>query len=109
MLIHKRGDTFDYTAVIPSSFADGYFVGWTVTSQVRTDFQQNLLADIDCTWIDPVTTRTLSLKKMSTSNWTIGDADMDIQFVRNSDGYTLSTGTIAIQVVRDITQPDGVP
>lgn len=105
MLPQKRGDSFDRLANIPDTFVDGYFVGWEVTAQVRTAKYEKLLADLECTWVDPVTTRILSVRALNTTTWEVGPAEMDIQFVRISDGYTISTSTIKFEVVRDITRP----
>lgn len=106
--VHKAGDSFDYIATIPSTFADGYFVDWIVSCQVRTAKYQDLIADITPTWADPTTTRTLKLLKLSTSTWPIGAAEMDIQFVRISDQYTLSTATVEISVIKDVTRPNPI-
>lgn len=107
MLPHKRGDSFDRLANIPETFVDGYFIGWTVTSQVRTSQYGKLLANLDCSWVDSSTTRTLSVRSMNTSSWVVGTAEMDIQFVRDSDGYTISTSTVSFEVVKDITREEG--
>lgn len=104
MLPHKRGDSFDRLTNIPIVFADGYFVGWTVTAQVRTAQYSKPIADLVCTWINPATTRILQLQCIDTTLWTLGMAEMDIQFVRTSDGYTTSTSTIQFEIVRDVTR-----
>lgn len=106
--IHKTGDSFDYLCPIPDSFIDGYFTNWSVSAQVRTIQYQKLIAELDCTWADPVTTRSLKLLKINTSTWPIGSAEMDVQFVRISDGYTISTDTVSISIIRDITHPEVV-
>lgn len=103
MANHKRGDSFHRLASIPDTFADGYFVGWSVTSQIRTK-PGKLIADLACTWDDPTTTRTLSLKALDTTTWAVGPVEMDIQFVRAVDGFVLSTSTIAFEIVKDITR-----
>lgn len=108
MLPQKRGDSFDRLANIPEAFADGHFVGWTITAQVRTAQYGKLLAELECTWVDPLTTRILSVKAIDTRNWIVGDAEMDIQFVRDSDGYTISTSTVVFNVVRDVTRAEPV-
>lgn len=41
---HKQGDSFTRLLAIPAEFADGYFTGWTVKSQVRTE-AGDLLSD----------------------------------------------------------------
>jgi hypothetical protein len=103
-LEHKRGDSLDYLAVIPPSFADGYFIGWTVASQVRSFQYDLLIATLTCTWVDPTLTRSLQVREIDTSDWKLGKALMDVQFIRTSDGYTISTDTVEIDIVRDITQ-----
>lgn len=105
MIIHKRGDTLDLLAAIPDIYQDGHFVGWTVTAQVRTDKYDYLLADITCTWADPALTRILHLTTNDTTGWDIGPAEMDIQFTRDSDGYTVSSSTIYFAIVEDVTRP----
>ena len=118
MITHKRGDSFDHLAKIPvkvtlpdgttTGFEDGFFVGWTVTAQIRTAQYDRLLAELTCSWADPAaTTRILSVKALHTSTWTLGPAEMDIQFYNPTTGYTISTNTISIEVVKDITRPDG--
>lgn len=107
-ITHIHGDSFDYVVTMPTSFANGYFTGWTVTSQVRTTKYQEFVADLQCSWVDPVTTRDLKLFLLSTTSWPIGDCQMDVQFVRNSDKYTFSSNVESITVVRDVTRPDGV-
>lgn len=105
-LTHKRGDTFDLIAPIPDIFADGYFVGWVVTAQIRTAQYGRLIDDLDCTWEDDVTTRLLHIKKFETEDWDIGSAEMDIQFTRISDDYTMSTQTLKVNIVKDITRQE---
>lgn len=103
---HKRGDTFDRLLVIPADFADGYWVGWTVTAQIRTA-RGKLISDLVATWADPAsTTRTLRLFDATTQDWPIADDhEIDVQFVRISDGTKRSTETLIVTVVRDVTQP----
>jgi len=105
MANHKRGDSFHRLASIPDTFADGYFVGWAVTSQIRTK-PGKLVAELACEWDDPATTRTLSLKALDTTAWTVGPVEMDIQFVRTSDGFVLSTSTVAFEIIKDITRAE---
>ncbi|QNR53848.1 hypothetical protein phiK7A1_060 [Pseudomonas phage phiK7A1] len=104
MLPHKRGDSFDRLTNIPEAFSDGYFVGWTVTAQIRTARYGEVIADLVCAWVDPATTRILSIKCLDTKPWPVGPAEMDVQFVRTSDGYTMSTSTLQFNIVRDVTR-----
>lgn len=105
MANHKRGDSFHRLASIPDTFADGYFVGWSVSSQIRTK-PGKLVAVLDCEWEDAATTRTLSLKAIDTTGWAVGPVEMDIQFVRSSDGFVLSTSTVAFEIIKDITRAE---
>lgn len=111
---HKRGDTFDYVATIPDTFADGYFVGWDVTAQIRKSPSGplaklagteagELIASLDVSWADPLTTRTLHVLKIDTTGWPMGAAEFDVQFKRQSDGYRLSTATLPVTICRDAT------
>lgn len=105
-ITHKRGDTFDQLATIPDIFADGYFVGWEVSAQIRTTQYGYLVADLVCTWEDPATTRLLHITDYETDDWEIGNAEMDIQFKRINDDYTMSTQTMKVLVVKDITREE---
>lgn len=102
---HKRGDSFDRVGEMPAQFADGYFVGWTVACQVRTT-SGTLVADMDCSWLDAVTTRHLRLKKIDTTAWPVGEARIDVQFKRTSDGFTMSSETETVWIVGDVTRDD---
>ena len=99
---HKRGDSFERTVTIPVDFADGYFVGWTATSQIRTNGDA-LVAGLVCTWADPVTTRSLEISATDTSAWPIAPLNYDVQFTRTADGYVVSTTSMQLDVIRDQT------
>jgi hypothetical protein len=101
---HKRGDSFDYVTTIPTTFADGYFVGWTVAAQVRNAKTDALVASLTATWVDAATTRALKLLHIDTSAWPLGPMEMDVQFTRTSDGYTLSTSTVQFNTIKDVTR-----
>lgn len=105
MIEHKRGDTFDRLLVVPDSYADGFWVGWEVTSQVRTA-RGKLIADLTPTWQDPAAeTRVLRLFQLDTAEWPVGEQEIDVQFERESDGTKQSTVTLKVNVVQDVTQP----
>ena len=108
MLTVKRGDTFDQLVSLPDTFADGYFVDWTITSQIRTSQYSRLVAEFSPTWLDPVTTRVVKLFMLDTQSWPIGTLQLDIQFTRNSDSYVISTQTLDVTVTKDITFPTPV-
>lgn len=101
----KRGDTFRFLLVVPDDFADGFWVGWTVTSQARTT-RGKLIADLEPTWQDPAAdTRVLELVNTDTQEWPVGIIEIDVQFVNDTTNEKRSTVTKQIEVVRDVTQP----
>jgi hypothetical protein len=102
-LYQKRGDTFDRMAAIPSIFNDGYFAGWTVKSQIRDSRYQKVIADLVCTWDDPLTTRILYIRDFDTTDWPPGNAVMDIEFHNDATGYVLSTNTLNVKITQDVT------
>ena len=104
-LTHKRGDSFDLLVSIPTRFADGYFAGHEMRSQVRTADGVKL-ADLGCAWLDDATTRTLRLTCLDTANWVVGTAKFDVQFKRTADNFVLSSTTAALYIVEDVTRDD---
>lgn len=105
-IVHKRGDSLDLVVTIPARFADGYFDGYTVASQIRMQEGGAKVADLDCSWLDPATTRSLRLTCIDTSGWPTGTAKFDVRFKRTSDGFVLSTTTGQIFLVEDVTRDD---
>lgn len=103
---HKRGDTFDRVLLIPEvTFENGYFLLWDVASQIRTP-RGKLIAELTATWADPEDdTRFLRLFYEPTTDWPLGDLEIDVQFTRQSDLFIQSTETISVQVLRDVTIP----
>jgi hypothetical protein len=102
---HKRGDTFDQLLLMPEAdFPDGYFLLWNVNAQIRTP-RGKLICDFVTSWADPAAdTRILRLFADDTATWPLGDQEIDVQFTRQSDGLIRSTETIAIEILRDVTQ-----
>lgn len=84
-----------------SSFQNGYFADWTVTSEVKKP-DGTLVANLDIVWADPLKTRILHIQKFDTKPWPIGRLLMDVQFVR-PDGYTISSNTITLLIEKDVT------
>lgn len=100
---HIRGASFTRLFPVPGDFGDGYFVGWVVTSQVREPGGK-LVAEAVCEWLDPVTTRNLKVRVADTTAWPAGDLDIDIKFVRTSDGEVIKTTTARFTVGAGETQ-----
>ena len=99
---HKVGDSFTRLLEIPTAFGDGYFIDWTAKSQVRGE-QGQLISEVTCEWLDPLTTRNLKLRVADTTAWEVGLAFIDVQFTRTSDGEVMSTTTAEITLVKDNT------
>jgi len=108
LIKHKRGDTFDQLFVIPDIFIDGYFAPWTVTAQIRTAKYGTLISELTCTWVDPLTTRLLKIQDFETNDWFVGSAELDVQFYNPVTTYTLSTDTLSVEIVKDITRVEVV-
>lgn len=105
-VLFKRGDTFDQLLLIPeATFEDGYFLGWTVTSQLRRQTAGNpLIADLVTSWADVAAeTRFLRLTNTNTTGWPIGVQELDVQF-EDTDGFVQSTETILVDVIKDVTR-----
>jgi hypothetical protein len=103
---HKRGDTFEHVLVLAPVVAEGEMAGFEPTSQIRTS-RGELIADLECSWVDDPARTLVRIFLEDTSQWSPGyNHEMDVQFFRSSDGYTRSTQTILVRVVKDITQPD---
>lgn len=105
LITHKRGDTFEQVATLPAStFADGYFVGWSMACQVRDPFGVKY-GDAALSWLDPATTRDLLIEFEDTSAWPVSGwpLQLDVQFTRTSDGFVESSNTQYITVIKDVT------
>ena len=100
---HKAGDSFTRLMVVPDAFADGYFTGWEVKSEIRNE-AGHLVAACVCEWLDALTTRNLKLRVVNTTSWRPGLVFIDVQFTRTADGEVMSTTTASFTVVKDITQ-----
>jgi hypothetical protein len=103
---HKRGDSLDLVVAVPARFADGYFTGYEVASQIRAQEGGAKVADLTCEWLDAATTRNLRLTCLDTTAWPVLPAEFDVQFKRTSDGFVISTTTQPMYIVKDVTRDD---
>lgn len=101
---HKRGDTFNYVAAIPLSAPDGHFAEFTPLCQIRRK-NGDLLATLTTSWVNPTTARLIHLRceAADTELWPIASALLDVELRRVSDDYVISTKTIELNIVKDIT------
>lgn len=93
---HKRGDTFEYAAVLPSD----EFVDWVPSCQVR-DGSGALVAQVSASWVSDIA---LNLLVHDTSNWPLGYARFDIRLVRPVDGYVRTTTPVEFTIVETVTR-----
>jgi hypothetical protein len=100
---HIRGASFTRLMEIPEAFGDGYFVGWTVSSQVREPGGK-LVGVLVCEWLNPATTRHLKLRQVDTTAWPAGELDCDVKFVRTADGEVIKSTTARFTVGAGETQ-----
>lgn len=104
MIQHKVGDSIEWAVELPMEFPDNHFDGYTVTSQIRRS-DGLLLGDFVVSWESPATKRTLILTRLDTSNWPTCKAMFDIQFVRNTDSFKVSSETTYFMLVKEVTTP----
>jgi len=97
-----QGGTFQVLARIPDDYADGFFAGYTVESQLRT-VKGGLIADLNPEWVDPGLTRVLRLKVVDTSSWPLGSGVFDIRFT-SPTGERIFTSREALLIVQGVTQ-----
>lgn len=98
----KRGSSFDHSILIPDDYEDGYFVGAEVHSHVR-DVMGELVAVLECEWLDPVTTREIHVFG-ETANWPLGLLLTDVRIRRESDRLQMFTETVRFRLIPAQTQ-----
>lgn len=94
-ITHKRGDTFHYVAQLPDNVD---LTGAAVKCQIRTSAG----APIDDIGVEIKQDKTLVLRKQATAHWPMGAAALDVQFTL-SNGDIVSTNTVTVRIVRDVT------
>lgn len=97
-----RGATLDIAVRIPDGFADGYFAGWVLTSQLRT-YADVLIATLDAQWVDSANTRYIRLRAADTSGWPPGPAQFDVRLT-SPTGVRLQTTTATLSIANGVTR-----
>jgi len=93
----KRGDTLQLACS-----CDNNITGWSILAQVR-DTNQKLISPLTVNISQSSPTGVFTLTPtVATSSWPIGTLYMDIQYTTAS-GQVVSTETVGIEVVRDIS------
>lgn len=99
----KQGASLRILGRIPTAFADGYFVGWALASQMRNAKTGALLAALNIEWDNPATTRVLVITCDDTAGWAPCEAEFDIRLT-SPDGFKLYTRTAQAYVLKGVTQ-----
>ena len=98
----KQGERFDQTLLIPADFADGHFLGATLTGAVCTRDGAKV-ADLLCTWDGPATREIRMVA--DTGAWPIRRLYSDVLIYRSGDGLSRYTQTIRIRVSPSFAKP----
>lgn len=104
---HKRGTTFDHSGplvLLKDNLQLTNMDGWTGACQVRQPASSGgtLVAQIEFTWLD-VTLSLARLRMQDTSNWPLGNCELDIKLT-NANGDTAASCTVPFDVVNWVTQ-----
>lgn len=99
----KQGERFDQVLLIPADFADGHFLGASLTGAVctRDGFK---VADLSCAWDGPATREIRMLA--DTTDWPVGRRlYSDVLITRAGDNLRRYTQTIRIRVIPSFAKP----
>uniref|UniRef100_A0AB39ACL0 L-shaped tail-fiber protein n=1 Tax=Erwinia phage Fifi051 TaxID=3238787 RepID=A0AB39ACL0_9CAUD len=105
-LVFAKGQTFSFLMKIPDSVEAGFFKGYLPKAQLRkykSNQSNGLIANLNCFWADPKTTKMLTLYDNATENWPVGLAELDVLF-QSAEGSLIRSTTVTVQIVRGITQ-----
>ena len=105
-LIFTSGQTFSFIMQIPDTVKSGALRHYLPKAQIRkykSNQANGLIADLNCFWADPKTTKMLTLYHNLTDNWPVGLAELDVVF-EGADGTSIRSTTVAVQIVRGITR-----
>lgn len=96
----KRGDTFTITGTRTDSAGDPVdLTGTTITAQMR---RYDTVINLTCDTLNAAGgTFTLSADEAVTALWSLGQYEVDVQFVEGLD--TISTETFLVTILKDIT------
>jgi hypothetical protein len=108
-LQHKRGDTLDLVGTADRTAGGAPivdFTGWQVRCQIRARGSDAALGGVSAAWVNAAQGAfAVTAAAAQTRNWSEGQHEMDIEF-EGPDGAVISTPTLYLEVVRDVTRPD---
>lgn len=96
---HIRGDTF----LVTGAFSGGDYSGWVGKSQVRDDISDDLLSELEFTWVDATQGIFTTIVK-ETGNWPANKYVLYDVEITSPDGQVRSSLANKIQVLRDVTR-----
>lgn len=101
---HKRGDSWDFSGPLLDAAGEPWDLsGWSVASQLRSPAGE-LIQTFTCTVLNaPNGVIRIAAPAASTGDWPIGRALIDVQLT-HLDGSVVSTSTVAIEVIADVTR-----
>ena len=105
-LVFTRGQTFSFVMQLPDTIKNGFMRNYLPKAQIRkykSNQANGLIADLNCFWADPKTTKMLTLYHNLTDNWPVGLAELDVVF-EGADGTAIRSTTVVVQIVRGITR-----
>jgi hypothetical protein len=103
-ITHKRGDTFNLECNAEDQYGDAVSIAdFTITSQIRSADDALLQALTVTKTEEAAGLFTLSATATQTEAWAPGNYDCDIEFT-NTDGAVVSTETMTIVILKDITR-----
>jgi len=103
----KQGGLFQRTLPIPIEYPDGFFASYTPLGQVRVKRDHRiLLANLSFVWLDPVTTRflTISVNSALTQLWPLADIVVDLRFVSPQGNIVDVQNFAEYRVIRPVTE-----
>lgn len=101
----KRGGTFSATVKIPDIEPDGKFFHWFINARIRKHKDPSdcgSIATLYPAWIDPATTREISVVNIHTEDWPLGIAEWDI-LLTSPEGVKYLTPTNLVNIVSSVS------
>lgn len=101
-IVHKRGDTFKLMCAVAINEVAQDITGWAIASQVR---KGSIL--VETLTIEPISAAAgtfMLTSEQRTDSWPTGDLQLDVEYTLSS-GQVISTETLTISCIKDVTQP----
>ena len=83
-IVQKVGATFKHEYIIPEKYLDGALKDHVIKvhlRKARSNLNSDFIAELNTTWLNPRTTRTLIIRHLATDNWPVGEAVFEIKLI----------------------------